>query len=162
MLDAPLISTFFFIIDMWTGVWFMHCHLDVHTSWGLRMAWVVLDGPEPNQKLPPPPSDLPKCWLNSPTVGPEFSLFFFFWMVVFYCPVLAYNYHLFCCVIYLDSKGLSLFFSFFDEIFLDDFFFFFLLVEKERERKEEELICNHCNGCLCQIMGSVWYLPQLP
>ncbi|XP_030449900.1 laccase-17-like [Syzygium oleosum] len=43
------------------GVWFMHCHLDVHTSWGLRMAWVVLDGPQPNQKLPPPPSDLPKC-----------------------------------------------------------------------------------------------------
>jgi laccase len=43
------------------GVWFMHCHLDVHTSWGLRMAWIVLDGPEPNQKLPPPPSDLPKC-----------------------------------------------------------------------------------------------------
>ncbi|KAG6643216.1 laccase-17-like [Carya illinoinensis] len=43
------------------GVWFMHCHLDVHTSWGLRMAWIVLDGPEPNQKLPPPPSDLPMC-----------------------------------------------------------------------------------------------------
>ncbi|XP_044473344.1 laccase-17-like [Mangifera indica] len=43
------------------GVWFMHCHLDVHTSWGLKMAWIVLDGPLPNQKLPPPPSDLPKC-----------------------------------------------------------------------------------------------------
>ncbi|XP_057460780.1 laccase-17-like [Actinidia eriantha] len=43
------------------GVWFMHCHFDVHTSWGLRMAWIILDGPEPNQKLPPPPSDLPKC-----------------------------------------------------------------------------------------------------
>ncbi|KAK7255783.1 hypothetical protein RIF29_29202 [Crotalaria pallida] len=43
------------------GVWFMHCHLDIHTSWGLRMAWLVLDGPEPNQKLQPPPSDLPKC-----------------------------------------------------------------------------------------------------
>ncbi|CAK7342840.1 unnamed protein product [Dovyalis caffra] len=43
------------------GVWFMHCHLDVHTSWGLRMAWIVLDGPQPNQKLPPPPSDLPEC-----------------------------------------------------------------------------------------------------
>ncbi|KAK8514805.1 hypothetical protein V6N12_057701 [Hibiscus sabdariffa] len=43
------------------GVWFMHCHLDVHTSWGLRMAWIVLDGPGPNQKLQPPPSDLPKC-----------------------------------------------------------------------------------------------------
>nr|GMD43445.1 laccase-17-like [Ipomoea batatas] len=43
------------------GVWFMHCHFDVHTSWGLRMAWIVLDGSLPNQKLMPPPSDLPKC-----------------------------------------------------------------------------------------------------
>ncbi|CAN4116064.1 unnamed protein product [Withania somnifera] len=43
------------------GVWFMHCHFDVHTSWGLRMAWIVLDGPLPSQKLPPPPLDLPKC-----------------------------------------------------------------------------------------------------
>jgi len=44
-----------------TGVWFMHCHLEIHTSWGLRMAWLVLDGPDSNQKLQPPPSDLPKC-----------------------------------------------------------------------------------------------------
>ncbi|XP_010256874.1 PREDICTED: laccase-17-like [Nelumbo nucifera] len=43
------------------GVWFMHCHLEVHTSWGLKMAWVVMDGKLPNQKLPPPPFDLPKC-----------------------------------------------------------------------------------------------------
>lgn len=43
------------------GVWFMHCHLEVHTSWGLKMAWLVLDGKLSNQKLPPPPSDLPKC-----------------------------------------------------------------------------------------------------
>ncbi|XP_065878544.1 laccase-2-like [Euphorbia lathyris] len=43
------------------GVWFMHCHFDVHLSWGLDMAWIVLDGKLPNQKLPPPPSDLPKC-----------------------------------------------------------------------------------------------------
>ncbi|KAK0604543.1 hypothetical protein LWI29_016684 [Acer saccharum] len=43
------------------GVWFMHCHLEVHTSWGLKMAWIVLDGNLPNQKLLPPPSDLPKC-----------------------------------------------------------------------------------------------------
>ncbi|BBH06144.1 laccase 17, partial [Prunus dulcis] len=41
------------------GVWFMHCHLEVHTSWGLKMAWVVLDGKRRNQKLLPPPSDLP-------------------------------------------------------------------------------------------------------
>ncbi|KAI3896072.1 hypothetical protein MKX03_005891 [Papaver bracteatum] len=43
------------------GVWFMHCHLEIHTSWGLKMAWLVLDGKLPTQKLPPPPSDLPKC-----------------------------------------------------------------------------------------------------
>ncbi|GER35162.1 laccase family protein [Striga asiatica] len=43
------------------GVWFMHCHFEVHLSWGLKMAWIVLNGEMPNQKLPPPPSDLPKC-----------------------------------------------------------------------------------------------------
>ncbi|XP_059300544.1 laccase-2-like [Lycium ferocissimum] len=43
------------------GVWLMHCHFDVHLSWGLRMAWLVLDGDLPNQKLLPPPADLPKC-----------------------------------------------------------------------------------------------------
>ncbi|CAL4913777.1 unnamed protein product [Urochloa decumbens] len=43
------------------GVWFMHCHLEVHTSWGLKMAWVVNDGPLPEQKLMPPPADLPMC-----------------------------------------------------------------------------------------------------
>ncbi|KAL0451134.1 UNVERIFIED_CONTAM: Laccase-17 [Sesamum latifolium] len=42
------------------GVWFMHCHLEVHTSWGLKMAWIVMDGNRRNQKLPPP-RDLPKC-----------------------------------------------------------------------------------------------------
>ncbi|KAF8716978.1 hypothetical protein HU200_026084 [Digitaria exilis] len=43
------------------GVWFMHCHLEVHVSWGLKMAWLVLDGHHTNEKLLPPPSDLPKC-----------------------------------------------------------------------------------------------------
>ncbi|KAH9303358.1 hypothetical protein KI387_014941, partial [Taxus chinensis] len=43
------------------GVWFMHCHLEVHTSWGLKMAWVVLNGNGKSQSLPPPPKDLPSC-----------------------------------------------------------------------------------------------------
>ncbi|GMN23861.1 hypothetical protein TIFTF001_000305 [Ficus carica] len=43
------------------GVWFMHCHLEVHTTWGLKMAFVVDDGKGPNQSLLPPPTDLPKC-----------------------------------------------------------------------------------------------------
>ncbi|XP_054780830.1 laccase-17-like [Prosopis cineraria] len=43
------------------GVWFMHCHLEVHTSWGLKMAWIVQNGNGHHQKLPHPPSDLPQC-----------------------------------------------------------------------------------------------------
>ncbi|KAG6383798.1 hypothetical protein SASPL_156424 [Salvia splendens] len=43
------------------GVWFLHCHLEVHTSWGLKMAFVVDNGKRPNESLLPPPNDLPKC-----------------------------------------------------------------------------------------------------
>ncbi|MED6145202.1 Laccase-4 [Stylosanthes scabra] len=43
------------------GVWFMHCHLEIHTTWGLKMAFVVDNGNGPNQSLLPPPTDLPKC-----------------------------------------------------------------------------------------------------
>eukprot|EP00253_Pinus_taeda_P025792 PITA_25792 len=42
-------------------LWFMHCHLEVHTSWGLKMAWVVKNGKRPLQTLLPPPSGLPPC-----------------------------------------------------------------------------------------------------
>ncbi|EEF31987.1 laccase-4 [Ricinus communis] len=43
------------------GVWFLHCHLEVHTSWGLKMAFVVDNGEGPNDSIIPPPKDLPKC-----------------------------------------------------------------------------------------------------
>ncbi|KAJ8770166.1 hypothetical protein K2173_011501 [Erythroxylum novogranatense] len=43
------------------GVWFLHCHLEVHTTWGLKMGFVVDNGKGPNESLLPPPSDLPKC-----------------------------------------------------------------------------------------------------
>ncbi|KAL2328132.1 hypothetical protein Fmac_021559 [Flemingia macrophylla] len=43
------------------GVWFMHCHLEIHTTWGLKMAFVVDNGKGPNESLLPPPNDLPKC-----------------------------------------------------------------------------------------------------
>ncbi|KAI6692314.1 hypothetical protein NL676_020024 [Syzygium grande] len=43
------------------GVWFMHCHLELHTGWGLKTAFVVEDGPGPDQAVLPPPSDLPPC-----------------------------------------------------------------------------------------------------
>ncbi|KAK3206134.1 hypothetical protein Dsin_020180 [Dipteronia sinensis] len=43
------------------GAWLMHCHIETHMSWGMMMAWIVLDGKHPHQKLLPPPSDLPTC-----------------------------------------------------------------------------------------------------
>lgn len=43
------------------GVWFMHCHLELHTGWGLKTAFVVEDGPGPDQSVLPPPIDLPPC-----------------------------------------------------------------------------------------------------
>ncbi|KAF0897576.1 hypothetical protein E2562_039268 [Oryza meyeriana var. granulata] len=43
------------------GVWFMHCHFEVHTSWGLKMAFVVDNGKRPSETLIPPPKDLPQC-----------------------------------------------------------------------------------------------------
>ncbi|KAM2088795.1 hypothetical protein ACFX1T_032828 [Malus domestica] len=43
------------------GIWYMHCHLDVHLPWGLGMAFEVENGPTPESTLPPPPLDLPKC-----------------------------------------------------------------------------------------------------
>lgn len=43
------------------GAWILHCHLDVHLSWGLATVFVVHDGGTPSSTLPPPPEDLPKC-----------------------------------------------------------------------------------------------------
>lgn len=43
------------------GVWFVHCHLEEHTSWGLAMGFVVQSGSKPSQRLVPPPDDFPPC-----------------------------------------------------------------------------------------------------
>ncbi|KAI3780210.1 hypothetical protein L2E82_10181 [Cichorium intybus] len=43
------------------GVWFMHCHLEEHTSWGLAAGFIVENGANSYQKLLPPPNDLPTC-----------------------------------------------------------------------------------------------------
>lgn len=43
------------------GVWFFHCHLELHTGWGLKTAFLVEDGPGADQTIFPPPKDLPKC-----------------------------------------------------------------------------------------------------
>ncbi|KAF8402701.1 hypothetical protein HHK36_010789 [Tetracentron sinense] len=62
------------------GVWFMHCHLEVHTTWGLKMAFVVDNGKGPKQSLLPPPKDLPKSshfpdsdWIHEQTKNTKWT-----------------------------------------------------------------------------------------
>lgn len=43
------------------GMWFVHCHLEDHLSWGLNMAFLVKNGRSLSARLEPPPRDLPKC-----------------------------------------------------------------------------------------------------
>ncbi|KAG0469130.1 hypothetical protein HPP92_018458 [Vanilla planifolia] len=43
------------------GVWLMHCHLDVHITWGLAMAFLVEDGVGELESLEPAPADMPLC-----------------------------------------------------------------------------------------------------
>ncbi|KAL8149887.1 hypothetical protein AgCh_006776 [Apium graveolens] len=43
------------------GVWFMHCHLEVHILWGMSMAFVVENGKSAEESILPPPKDLPPC-----------------------------------------------------------------------------------------------------
>eukprot|EP00253_Pinus_taeda_P027556 PITA_27556 len=43
------------------GMWFVHCHLEDHLSWGLNMAFLVKNGRGRLASLEPPPPDLPKC-----------------------------------------------------------------------------------------------------
>eukprot|EP01018_Ginkgo_biloba_P038323 Gb_33400 [translate_table: standard] len=45
------------------GVWFMHCHLDVHLTWGLNMVFLVKNGPDFWATLESAPLDLPRCVL---------------------------------------------------------------------------------------------------
>lgn len=43
------------------GVWFMHCHFELHTSWGMTMAFIVKNGKRKGEILPPPPPNMPPC-----------------------------------------------------------------------------------------------------
>ncbi|XP_048326991.1 laccase-15 [Ziziphus jujuba] len=70
LVDPPLQNTIAVPINGWTtvrfkagnpGVWFMHCHLDRHMSWGMTMAFIVKNGKSPDDQILPPPPDMPPC-----------------------------------------------------------------------------------------------------
>ncbi|KAL5550172.1 hypothetical protein UlMin_000348 [Ulmus minor] len=70
LVDAPIRNTVSVPVGGWTvirfkannpGIWLFHCHLDLHSSIGMTMAFEVENGPTLSSTLPPPPFDLPKC-----------------------------------------------------------------------------------------------------
>ncbi|CAN0888403.1 LAC12 [Linum grandiflorum] len=70
LVDPPLRNTAAVPVNGWSvirfvadnpGVWLMHCHLDVHITWGLAMAFLVEDGIGKLEAIEPPPEDLPIC-----------------------------------------------------------------------------------------------------
>lgn len=70
LVDPPLRNTVGVPVNGWAvirflannpGAWIMHCHLDVHITWGLAMVFLVENGLGVFQSLEPPPIDLPLC-----------------------------------------------------------------------------------------------------
>ncbi|XP_044416137.1 laccase-15 [Triticum aestivum] len=43
------------------GVWYMHCHYELHVSIGMAAVFIIEDGPTLESVLPSPPVDFPKC-----------------------------------------------------------------------------------------------------
>ncbi|CAN6246091.1 unnamed protein product [Urochloa humidicola] len=43
------------------GVWFMHCHFDRHTVWGMDTVFIVKNGKTPGAQMMPRPPTMPKC-----------------------------------------------------------------------------------------------------
>lgn len=70
LIDPPMRNTVAVPVNGWAairfvannpGIWLMHCHLDVHTTWGLATAFLVENGPHYLARLEAPPLDLPIC-----------------------------------------------------------------------------------------------------
>ncbi|XP_058188870.1 laccase-15-like [Rhododendron vialii] len=70
LVDPPLQNTIAVPKNGWAairfkasnpGVWFMHCHLERHLTWGMEMAFIVKNGDRPEDRLLPPPKYMPPC-----------------------------------------------------------------------------------------------------
>ncbi|KAK7277355.1 hypothetical protein RIF29_18506 [Crotalaria pallida] len=68
LIDPPLINTVLVPRNGWAairyrasnpGVWFLHCHLERHLTWGMETVFIVKNGR--HRKVLPPPPDMPPC-----------------------------------------------------------------------------------------------------
>ncbi|KAK6158919.1 hypothetical protein DH2020_006233 [Rehmannia glutinosa] len=69
LVDPPYMNTIGVPVGGWAairftadnpGAWFMHCHLEIHLSWGLSVVFIVKNGQGPLETLPHPPADYPR------------------------------------------------------------------------------------------------------
>ncbi|KAL5776505.1 hypothetical protein ACOSP7_009431 [Xanthoceras sorbifolium] len=70
LIDPPLRNTVIVPISGWVtirftannpGVWFMHCHIERHMTWGMDTVFIVKNGKRTKARLLPPPPDMPPC-----------------------------------------------------------------------------------------------------
>ncbi|WKA11155.1 hypothetical protein VitviT2T_028681 [Vitis vinifera] len=70
LVDPPHQNTIYVPRNRWVairfeasnpGVWFMHCHIEEHSTWGMATVFIVKNGKHPKAQMLPPPSDMPPC-----------------------------------------------------------------------------------------------------
>ncbi|KAM7266738.1 hypothetical protein ACFE04_004635 [Oxalis oulophora] len=70
LIDPPLRNTVAVPIGGWAairfkagnpGVWFLHCHIERHLTWGMDTVFIVKNGKTPSSRLLPPPKRMPPC-----------------------------------------------------------------------------------------------------
>ncbi|XP_076936691.1 laccase-15-like [Bidens hawaiensis] len=70
LVDPPFRNTVIVPINGWVairfrasnpGVWFMHCHLERHLTWGMNTVFIIKNGKQPQESMLPPPVHMPRC-----------------------------------------------------------------------------------------------------
>ncbi|KAK1406814.1 hypothetical protein QVD17_38422 [Tagetes erecta] len=70
LVDPPFRNTVLVPINGWAairfkasnpGVWFLHCHLERHLTWGMDTVFVVKNGNRTQERMLPPPVHMPRC-----------------------------------------------------------------------------------------------------
>ncbi|XP_004291906.1 PREDICTED: laccase-14-like [Fragaria vesca subsp. vesca] len=70
LVDPPYVATFVTPKNGWLtirfvadnpGVWFWHCHVDRHMTWGMEAAFIIKDGGTAETSMLPPPAQMPSC-----------------------------------------------------------------------------------------------------
>ncbi|XP_023766287.1 laccase-15 [Lactuca sativa] len=70
LVDPPYRNTVIVPINGWAairfkahnpGVWFLHCHLERHLTWGMETVFIVKDGKKAQERILPPPRHMPRC-----------------------------------------------------------------------------------------------------